>query len=247
MKLLAAGLEGEQIDAIQPFLADIRIDSTRSRSGSEMLVQLARDGYDAVLARDRFEDMSAFDLISSIRKESTIPIVMIGEDDDEIGRVVGLEVGADDYVCTRCAPRELAARLRAVLRRATLSGNHVNDTELLQAGDLVLDRKRREVHLGDEPVSLTGAEFRMLEKLLMSRGEPVTRDSLAIHALGRRLAINDRSIDTHMSRLRKKLGPLRNSEPRIQSVRGFGYFIADGDGMASGASTAVVQVPRQPG
>lgn len=231
MKLLAAGLEGEQLDSIQPFLADIRIDSTATASGSEVIAQLARDAYDAVLARDRFEDMSAFDLISSIRDDSTIPIVMIGEDDDEIGRVVGLEVGADDYVCTRCTPRELAARLRAVLRRATRSAGETDQADALQAGDLVLDRKRREVRLGEAPVALTGAEFRMLEKLLMSRGEPVTRDALAIHALGRRLAINDRSIDTHMSRLRRKLGPMQNGEPRIQSVRGFGYFIADGDGV----------------
>lgn len=231
MKLLAVGMEREQMDSMQPFLADIRIDPSSTASGSEVIATLTRDAYDAVLARDRFDDMSAFDLIASIREQSAIPIVMIGADDDEIGRVVGLEVGADDYVCSRCAPRELAARLRAVLRRATIAGNGTDEAEPLQAGDLVLDRKRREVHIGEQPASLTAAEFRMLEKLLLSRGEPVTRDALAIHALGRRLAINDRSIDTHMSRLRRKLGPMHNGEPRIQSVRGFGYFIADGDGV----------------
>lgn len=234
MKLLAAGVEREQLDSMQPFLADIHIDATHTASGSEMMAQLARETYDAVLARDRFEDMSAFDLISSIRDDSGIPIVMIGAEDDEVGRVVGLEVGADDYVCSRCTPRELAARLRAVLRRTTRSTGGTDETEFLQAGDLVLDRKRREVRISEELVSLTAAEFRMLEKLLLSRGEPVTRDTLAIHALGRRLAINDRSIDTHMSRLRRKLGPMCNGEPRIQSVRGFGYFIAEGEGISDG-------------
>lgn len=247
MKLLAAGLERQQIDSIQSFLSDIRIDATRGTSGTEMMAQLAREAYAAILARDRLEDMSAFDLISSIRDDSTIPIVMIGEDDDEIGRVVGLEVGADDYVCSRCAPRELAARVRAVLRRASRSEGEFDGVEILQAGDLVMDRARREVLIGDEPVSLTSAEFRMLEKLLISRGEPVTRDALAVHALARRLTINDRSIDTHMSRLRRKLGPMHNGEPRIQSVRGFGYFIADSGGIAPGLTSQPSELRREAG
>lgn len=227
MKLLSVGMEPEQIESLESHLAGVSLDVFPAAHASRIPARLTSNRYDALLAQDDLGDFSALDLIRSVRQRSGIPIIMIATPDDGIGRIVGLELGADDYVCTPFDPRELLARIRAIVRRVeqTLPAPPLDDT--LESGNLYLDRRGRKVYVDGDQLLVTGAEFRMLEKLLAARGEPVSRDTLAIHALGRELTPNDRCIDTHMSRLRKKLGPLGNGEPRIQSVRGHGYLIPD--------------------
>jgi two-component system response regulator CpxR len=135
--------------------------------------------------------------------------------------VVGLELGADDYVAKPCSARVLAARLRALLRRH--SGEAILIPMPLRVGDLALDPARRRVAVGDLPVELTGAEFNLLALLVRDAGRVVSRETLAEEGLGRGLGAFDRRLETHITQIRRKLGPLPDGSPRIQTVRGAGY------------------------
>jgi DNA-binding response OmpR family regulator len=180
--------------------------------------------YDAIILDVMLPGGSGFDLLKSLRTHSRVPVLLLtarGEADD---RILGLEIGADDYVPKPFDPRELVARIRAVLRRSTGSHGEIDSGDLLAAGDLSLVLHSRTAHCNGVPVELTGAEFNMLELLLRRAGEVVTREELAQAALGRPLSAFDRSVDVHVSRLRKKLGSVAAGEERIRPVRGIGYF-----------------------
>lgn len=159
-------------------------------------------------------------LLRLIRAESDVPIIMLtarGNDSDRIG---GLEAGADDFLPKPFNPRELTARMRAVLKRQT---SVAAPSGLLLADDLMLRPSTREVTIAGKPIPLTGAEFDLLACLMRLAGTTVSRDTLAETALGRPLGIYDRSVDNHMSNLRRKLGPTATGEDRIRNVRGAGY------------------------
>jgi two-component system response regulator CpxR len=164
--------------------------------------------------------LSGFEVLQRIRARSAVPVVMLTARGEEVDRIVGLEMGADDYLPKPFNPRELAARIRAILRRATPSAV---DSSVLSVGDLTLDPGARQVHRGDEEIDLTGLEFTILEILARSSGHVVTRDELYREALGRRPSSFDRSLDVHMSNLRRKLGTLPGGGERIKTVRGVGY------------------------
>lgn len=202
------------------FLAGEGIEATTVGDGEAGQRQALDGGYDAVVLDVMLPGRNGFDVLRGIRAKSQVPVIMLtarGEDSD---RIVGLELGADDYLPKPFNPRELAARLRAVLRRTGAEPG-----EALQCLDLCLDRQTRQVTVKDQPISLTAAEFAILERLMSASGETISKDELAEHALGRSLSPFDRSVDTHISRLRGKLGPLDNGEPRIQSIRGRGYLL----------------------
>lgn len=177
---------------------------------------------DAIVLDVMLPDMSGFDVLRSIRAASQVPVIMLTARGEDTDRIIGLELGADDYLAKPFNPRELAARLRAVLRRTTGESTD-QPVGNVAAGALELDPRSRRATLKGELLRLTGAEFAILERLLVDPGAIVSRELLAEHALGRRLTPYDRSIDTHVSRLRTKLGPLNSGEPRIQSQRGRGY------------------------
>ncbi|MFS2127946.1 winged helix-turn-helix domain-containing protein, partial [Pseudomonas sp. Pseusp97] len=134
----------------------------------------------------------------------------------------GLELGADDYLAKPCDPRELTARLRAVLRRS----HPAQPAAQLELGDLALNLSRGVATIGAEEISLTLSESRILEALLRQPGEPLDKQALAQLALGRKLTLYDRSLDMHVSNLRKKLGSHPDGRPRILALRGRGYFYA---------------------
>jgi len=140
---------------------------------------------------------------------------------DEVDRIVGLELGADDYLPKPFNPRELAARMRAVMRRA--GGERESRAEGLAVGDLFLDMGARSLRKDGVAIDLTGAEYELLEMLLEQAGSVVSREELAGRALGRRPSPFDRSLDTHLSNLRKKLGPFPGGQERLKTVRGVGY------------------------
>jgi two-component system response regulator CpxR len=144
---------------------------------------------------------------------------------DEVDRIVGLEMGADDYLPKPFNPRELVARLRAILRRtmSPLSGAETSSS-LLEVGDVSVDPGARIVLCGEKPVEVTSVEFSLLEVLLRMAGKVISREDLSLQALGRSLNYQDRSIDVHVSSLRKKLGTLSDGNERIKSVRGVGYI-----------------------
>jgi two-component system response regulator CpxR len=149
---------------------------------------------------------------------------------EAIDRILGLELGADDYLPKPFDPRELAARVRAILRRAATVGDNTQSSESADSffvGTLRMDIRRRRATLGGAPLELTGAEFRVLQHLAESRGQPVDRRLLTERALGRTLTLYDRSIDTHVSNLRRKLERQGRSGFEIRSVRGTGYELIE--------------------
>jgi len=146
--------------------------------------------------------------------------------------IVGLEMGADDYIPKPFNPRELAARIRAILRRSS-AAEEPGEPDMLEAGDLTMDFGARAVHSAGAEIELTGAEFAVLETLLRCAGTVVSRDDLSRQALGRRASAFDRSLDVHLSNLRRKLGPLPDGGERIKTVRGVGYLYVKRSGTAS--------------
>lgn len=175
--------------------------------------------YDLAVLDVMMLGMNGIDALRAIREKSCMPVLMLTARGDDVDRIVGLELGADDYVPKPCTPRELVARIRAILRRSrpAASGGP------LIVGALSLWPERRQAAWQGEPVELTGTEFNLLEVLARHAGRVVSKAELSEQGLGRPLMRFDRSIDVHMSSLRHKLGTLSDGRSCIQTVRGQGY------------------------
>lgn len=212
--------EGMEVDAAY----DGENGLARARSGDYAIVLL-----DVMLP-----GIGGFDVLRHLRTSpgpvSRLPVIMLTARGDEVDKILGLELGADDYLPKPFSSRELVARMRAVLRRTsgdasnTVAPSPQNDDEVLRVGDIEMDSGAREVRRGGESIELTGAEFDMLQELLRSAGEIVPREAISKAALGRVLMPYDRSIDVHMSNLRRKIGLNPRGGERIKSVRGVGYI-----------------------
>ena len=166
--------------------------------------------------------LSGFDVLRRIRTHSAVPVIMLTARGEDVDRIVGLELGADDYLAKPFNPRELAARIRAVLRRTASAAAGTLPT-VVAVGDLEVDAGARRVLRAGESIELTGTEFSLLERLVRAAGTVVRRDALFREVLGRRAVAYDRSLDVHLSNLRRKLGPLPGGGERIATVRGAGY------------------------
>ncbi len=166
--------------------------------------------------------IGGIEALRRIRAASTVPVLMLTARGDDLDRIVGLELGADDYVPKPCLPRELAARLRAILRRSQQSAEPAAQAPLL-VGPLKLMPAQRRVEWDGTPVELTSTEFNLLEILARNAGRPVSKNDLSAQALGRPLARFDRSIDVHLSSIRHKLGSLPDGRSCIQTVYRQGY------------------------
>lgn len=160
--------------------------------------------------------LNGFEVLRLLRDDSPVPVLMLTARGDDIDRIVGLELGADDYLPKPCNPRELSARIRAILRRVD-GGASQRGTTLVISG-VVLDPATRSVDRGDERLELTSTEFNVLERLMRDAGQIVSKDALMRDALGRRLRPFDRAIDMHISSIRRKLG-----DDLVRTVRGLGY------------------------
>jgi DNA-binding response OmpR family regulator len=199
--------------------------------GAAALEALVARQVDLVILDVMLPGSSGFDVLRAIRqRKPRLPVLMLTARGEAIDRILGLELGADDYLAKPFDPRELAARIRAVLRRVAGGVDAAVDPAqpaALQAGALTLDLKRRRAAIAGAPLELTGAEFRVLQHLVESAGQPVDRRQLTERALGRKLTLYDRSIDTHVSNLRRKLEQGGRSGIEIRSVRGTGYEIIE--------------------
>jgi DNA-binding response OmpR family regulator len=191
---------------------------------AEGLALTRREPFDAVLLDVMLPDGDGFDLCRTLRAESNVPIIMLTARGDETDRIVGLEIGADDYLPKPFNPRELLARIRAVLRRRTRESP--TSGELLQVGSLHIDRERREVRVGERVASLTHHQFELLRILAEHAGRPVSRDRLMEEVGGDRVGPFDRSIDVHISRIRAAIEDDPKKPTRILTVRGVGYQLA---------------------
>ncbi len=163
--------------------------------------------------------LDGFEVLRRIRARSATPVIMLTARGDDVDRIVGLELGADDYLPKPFNPRELVARIQAVLRRVDTAVQR--PAVLLTVGELRLSPARRRATLAGEELALTSVEFDLLRVLLEHSGQVVSRDQLVQQALGRTLAAYDRSVDVHISAIRKKLGPAADN---IRTVRGIGYL-----------------------
>ena len=212
-ELVAEYLEGEgfEVDAVHD-----------GPSGVERC--LATDP-DLVILDVMLPGLGGFAVLGAIRERSKVPVVMLTARGDEVDRIVGLEMGADDYLPKPFNPRELAARIRAILRRAgAAEAGGGGEPDALTVDDLQMDLGARQVRCGGAEIELTGAEYSILEILVRSAGSVVARDELSRQALGRRSSTFDRSLDVHLSNLRRKLGPRPDGGERIKTVRGVGYL-----------------------
>ncbi len=184
--------------------------------------RLALSGdYQLVILDIMLPDIKGTEVLMRIRMESRIPVLMFTARGDDVNRIIGLESGADDYVPKPCTPRELAARIRAILRR-TQPVKGVDNGPIV-AGPLKIWSEKRKASWFDHDLELTSTEFNLLETLAMHFGRIVSKNELSEKALGRPLARFDRSIDVHMSSIRQKLGCQSDGRSYIQTVRGQGY------------------------
>lgn len=205
-----------------------------AEDGLEGVKRALADAYALIVLDVMLPGINGFEVLRRIRAESRTPVLMLTARGADVDRIVGLELGADDYLPKPFNPRELVARIQAILRRTRPAPSHPSlstSSETFTVGDVRLNTGARTVLRRGEPVELTAAEFDVLTVMLARAGRVVSREELAEAALGRPLAPLDRSVDMHVSSLRRKLGPEAGGVERIKTVRGAGYvYAAIGDG-----------------
>ena len=219
-QLLLVDDDAELCAMLREYLEPEGFGAESAENGQSALERLARGGIDLVVLDVMLPGLSGFEVLRRLRATSRVPVLMLTARGEEIDRVVGLEMGADDYLAKPFSPRELVARIRAVLRRmadAPAGG-------LLAFGTLTLDVRAHRAQVEGEDLELTSAELRILELLMQADTRTVGREELMQQALGRRLLPTDRSLDTHVSNLRRKLARFTD-RIRIQGVRGAGYAL----------------------
>jgi two-component system response regulator CpxR len=215
--------DGELCALVTRFMAREGFAVDAATNGQQGVMRALSGDYKLILLDVMMPDMNGFDVLRRIRAESRIPVLMLTAKGDTLDRVLGLEMGADDYLPKPFDPPELAARVRAILRRASL---HPAGHAPVVVADLELDADTRTVRKKGRLIDLTTVEFNLLAALVRSAGSTVSREDLARDVLGREFSPFDRSIDTHVCNLRKKIGLLEDGTERIKGVRGAGYLYA---------------------
>src|SRR6202167_6470731 len=203
--------EGFQIEAVH--------DGTRG-------LERALDGEHLLIVLDvMLPGLNGFDLLRRLRVTSRLPVLLLTARGEDVDRIVGLEIGADDYLPKPFNPRELVARIRAILRRTRNDKSSPAAPDLVRVGEIELDPATRSVRRAGHAVDLTSVEFNLLEVLLREAGRGVPRERLVNAVLSRKFSPFDRSIDMHVSKVRKKLGDT-DSDEHIKTIRGVGYIFA---------------------
>jgi two-component system response regulator CpxR len=231
-RILLVDDDSELTDLLQEFLSREGFEVTVANDGGRGLKLAQSQSFDALVLDVMLPVYNGFDLLRKLREDAgsasrSLPVLMLTAKGDTVDRIVGLEMGADDYLPKPCNPRELAARLRAVLRR----GRAEQDTaSALSSGQLRLLPSEHQGYWGEQLLSLTGAEFAVLRVLVENAGEVVSKEVLTEKALGRKLMPYDRSIDVHVSNIRKKLAEQGASRELIINIRGAGYMLTQSHG-----------------
>ena len=200
-------------------------------NGAAALQQIERRKFDLVILDVMLPALSGFDVLRRVRETLSVPVIMLTARGDDGDRILGFDLGADDYLPKPFNPKELLARMRAVLRRS--GGAADNIAQDIAIGRLRLDCASLDANVDGVALRLTAAEFRLLEMLMRSPRRTLSREFLTGRVLGRRLLPNDRSIDTHISNLRRKLGAPRSAGIEIRSIRGAGYMLTGNSGIRS--------------
>lgn len=208
-------------ELLAEYLGQEGFSVTHLADGRRCMGAIAEARADIVVLDIMMPGISGIEVLRRIRRESNVPVLMLTARGDEVDRIAGLDLGADDYLAKPCSPGELAARLRAILRRA--GGRAPHGAAPLAVGALELDSAARKARWNGAALELTGAEFNLLEVLAANAGRIVSRQDLSEHGLGRPLTPYDRSVDVHVSSIRQKIGAVSEGTSAIVSVRGQGY------------------------
>jgi two-component system, OmpR family, response regulator CpxR len=202
---------------------------TAAHDGQQGLALAQSSTFDLILLDIMLPGMDGLSVLKVLRSGRYSPVLMLTARGDDVDRIVGLELGADDYLAKPFNPRELVARIKAILRRVELTrAPQSAQTTTLVVNGLVLNRQNRQLSCKDNIINLTATEFQLLDLLMSRAGEVVSKDELSSEVLGKRLQTYDRSLDMHISNIRKKIMPFCH-EDRIQTLRGSGYLFLQGD------------------
>ncbi|HEY9067406.1 MAG TPA: response regulator transcription factor [Burkholderiaceae bacterium] len=211
------------------YLAREGFDVQAVHDGESGAAEATRGAYAIVVLDIMMPRMSGIEALRRIRATSQVPVLMLTARGENVDRIVGLDMGADDYVPKPCTPGELAARIRAILRRTETRepASAPNPSRVLQVGELALWPGSRRALWRGQPLELTGTEFSLLDVLARHAGQLVSKDAISLQAFGKPLARFDRRIDVHISSIRQKLGTRPDGQSWIQSVRGRGYQLLE--------------------
>jgi two-component system response regulator CpxR len=223
VRVLLADDDEELCEMLSAYLAREGFSVDCAHDGEAALELALRGGYELIVLDVMMPKRDGFEVLRRLRRESFTPVLMLTARGGDVDSIIGLELGADDYLPKPCNPRVLVARMRAVLRRAG-DDAAVGASGDLTLGDIELQQGARRVRQHGEVVELTSTEYSVLAVLMQAAGKVVSKEVLSEQALGRKLTRYDRSLDMHISNLRRKLGPLPGGEERIQTVRGVGYL-----------------------
>jgi len=216
----------EMCEMLREYLSKEQFDVELAHDGEAALRLIGERPPDIMLLDVAMPSLGGFDVLRQLRGESSLPVLMLTARDEHGDRIHGLELGADDYLTKPFNARELVARIHAILRRTQGGGSgQPEGPDVFQVGLLTLETGMRRVKVDEDVVPLTDAEFRILELLARSAGRVVSRSEITRRALGRRLLGLDRSVDTHVSNLRRKLGTRIEASTPILGVRGAGYML----------------------
>jgi two-component system response regulator CpxR len=211
----------ELTDLLTQYLEPEGFHAVCVHDGETGVKKALNQSLDAIILDVMLPKLNGFEVLKAIREHLDTPILMLTARGDDIDRIVGLEIGADDYLPKPCNPRELIARLRAILRRTQ---KVPTSKPVIEQHNIVVDCSKRHVTMAGNYLELTNAEFNILEMLIKSPGQAFSKEELTEYALGRKYTAYDRSIDVHISNLRNKLGDNPRGEPIIKTIRGFGYL-----------------------
>ena len=197
-----------------------------ANNGIEGLAAIS-DDLDLILLDIMMPKMNGMDMLRKLRETNETPVLMLTAKGEEIDRVIGLELGADDYLPKPFSDRELLARIRAILRRTQSKTKENNNSSRIKYQGIEIFIGKQEAYSNGELLDLTGTEFGLLSQFIQKPGDIISKEELSLEVLGKRLAPFDRAIDMHVSNLRKKLPPLSEGKPRIKTLRGRGYLFVE--------------------
>lgn len=214
-------------ELLQEYLSMEGFSLTAVQDGETGLKEALSGNYSLILLDVMLPKLNGFELLKKLRQESNVPVIMLTARGESVDRVLGLEHGADDYIPKPYHHHELLARIRALFRRIEISSDHNAQVgSVFTIDELQLNIPKRQVLIDGVELPLTGAEFGVLQCLIENLGQLVDKDTLSLAALGRKLMAYDRSIDMHVSNLRKKLGNRKDGSDWIKTVRSRGYMLA---------------------
>ncbi len=221
-KILLVDDDVELVGMLREYLEQEGFDVTVAHDGEQGVAEVLNNQYALAVLDVMMPRMNGVEALREIRTKSHLPVIMLTARGDDLDRILGLELGADDYVPKPCTPRELVARIRAILRRSE-STETAQQITVIESGALRLWPQQRRVEWDGKLVELTSTEFNLLEVLARNAGRPVSKSDISQQGLGRPLARFDRSIDVHLSSIRHKLGNLADGRSCIQTVYRLGY------------------------